>query len=64
MAVVREFLNSDVYCSSLDRCLRGHVVGLFRDLKAKDDKPKHSGFKAYDPGFMHIDVKSLPQITH
>jgi hypothetical protein len=44
LAVVREFLNPNVSRSGLDRCLRRHGVGRLRDLKAKDDKPKHSGF--------------------
>lgn len=33
-----------------------------RDLKAKDARPKHSGFEAYEPGYIHIDVKYLPQM--
>jgi len=57
LAVVREFLNSDVSRSGLDRCLRQHGVGNLRDLKAKEPRPKHSGFKAYEPGYIHIDVK-------
>lgn len=63
LAVVREFLNSDVSRSSLDRCLRRHGVGNLRDLKARTPRPKHSGFKAYEPGYIHIDVKYLPQMA-
>ena len=62
LAVVREFLTPDVSRSGLDRCLRRHGVGNLRDLKAKDARPKHSGFKAYEPGYIHIDVKYLPQM--
>ncbi len=62
LAVVREFLNPDVSRSGLDRCLRRHGVGNLRDLKVKDARPKHSGFKAYEPGYIHIDVKYLPQM--
>ena len=62
LAVVREFLNPDVSRSGLDRCLRRHGVGNLRDLKAKDARPKHSGFKAYEPGYIHINVKYLPQM--
>lgn len=57
LAVVREFLNPDVSRSGLDRCLRPHGVGNLRDLKAKAPKPKHSAFKAYEPGYIHIDVR-------
>ncbi len=63
LAVVREFLNPHVSRSGLDRCLRRHGVGNLRDLKAKAARPKHSGFKAYEPGYIHIDVKYLPQMA-
>ena len=39
-------------------------MGSLRNLKAKDDKPKHSGFKAYEPGYIHIDWKYLPQMAN
>ena len=64
LAVVREFLNPNVSRSGLDRCLRRYGVGSLRDLKAKDERPKHSGFKAYEPGYIHIDVKYLPQMAN
>jgi transposase InsO family protein len=63
LAVVREFLNPNVSRSGLDRCLRRHGVGNLRDLKGKTARPKHSGFKAYEPGYIHIDVKYLPQMV-
>lgn len=63
LAVVREFLNPAASRSGLDRCLRRHGVGNLRDLKAKEARPKHSGFKAYEPGYVHIDVKYLPQMA-
>jgi hypothetical protein len=56
LAVVREVLNPNVSRSGLDRCLRRHGVGNLRDLKVKEAKPKHSAFKAYEPGYLHIDV--------
>ena len=64
LAVVREFLNPDVSRSGLDRCLRCHGVGNLRDLKVKTARPKHSGFKAYEPGYIHIDLKYLPQMAN
>ena len=51
LAVVREFLNPEVSRSGLDRCLRRHGVGNLRDLLAKDPRPKHKAFKAYEPGY-------------
>jgi transposase-like protein len=62
LAVVREFLNPDVSRSGLDRCLRRHGVGNLRDLQAKDPRPKHKAFKAYEPGYLHVDVKYLPHL--
>jgi transposase-like protein len=63
LAVVREFMNPDVSRSGLDRCLRRHGVGNLRDLQANDPRPKHKAFKAYEPGYMHVDVKYLPQMA-
>jgi hypothetical protein len=63
LAVVREFLNPKVSRSGLDRCLRRHGVGNLRDLKPKAPKPAHKPFKAYVPGYLHIDVKYLPQMA-
>ncbi len=60
LAVVREFLNPNASRSGLDRCLRRHGVGNLRDLKAKVARPKHSAFRAYEPGYIHVDVKYLP----
>jgi hypothetical protein len=62
LAVVREFLNPKVSRSGLYRCLRRHGVGNLRDLKVKTVRPKHGGFKAYEPGYIHIDVKYLPHL--
>ena len=45
------------------RCLRRHGVGNLRDLQAQQARPKHSGFKACEPGCAHIDVKYLPQMA-
>ena len=63
LAVVREFLNPHVSRSGLDRCLRRHGVGNLRDLKPTVPRPAHKPFKAYEPGYLHIDVKYLPQMA-
>jgi hypothetical protein len=62
LAVVREFLNPNVSRSGLGRCLRRHGVGNLRDLQVKE--AKYSAFKAYEPGYLHIDVKYLPQMAN
>jgi transposase InsO family protein len=61
--VVREFLNPNVSRSGLDRCLRRHGVSRLQDLKPKAPKPTHKPFKAYEPGYLHVDVKYLPQMA-
>jgi hypothetical protein len=63
LAVVREFLNPHVSRSGLDHCLRRHGVGNPRELKPKEATPTHSSFKAYEPGYLHIDIKYLPQMA-
>ena len=63
LAVVREFLNPNVSRSGLDRCLRRHGVGNLRNMRAKSARSKHKAFKAYEPGFLHVDVKYLPQMA-
>ena len=63
LSVVREFLNPEVSRSGLDRCLRRHGVGNLRDLLAQSPRPKHKAFKAYEPGYLHVDVKYLPQMA-
>ena len=63
LAVVREFLNPEVSRFGLDRCLRRHGVGNLRDLQAQSPRTQHKLFKAYAPGYLHVDVKYLPQMA-
>ena len=63
LAVVREFLNPQVSRSGLDRCLRRLGVGNLQALKPKEPKPAHGSYKAYEPGYLHIDIKYLPQMA-
>jgi transposase InsO family protein len=63
LAVVREFLSPNTLRSGLDRCLRRHGVSRLQDLKPKAAKPAHKPFKAYEPGYLHVDVKYLPQMA-
>ncbi len=63
LAVVKAFLCDKVSRSGLDRCLRRHGVSNLNDLKPKAPKPAPKTFKAYQPGFFHIDVKYLPQMA-
>jgi transposase InsO family protein len=62
LAVTREFLNSQVSRSGLDRCLRRHGVASLRTLRPAPEKTAVKPFKSYDPGFVHVDVKYLPAL--
>lgn len=62
LAVTREFLCPAVSRSGLDRCLRHHGVGNLNALKPAAPHAPHKSFKSYEPGFLHMDVKYLPQM--
>jgi len=51
-------------CSGRDRCLRRHGVANLKTLLPQEEgtKPPVKHFKAYAPGFVHVDVKYLPQL--
>ena len=68
LAVVREFINAHASRSGLDRCLRRHGLANLRELQAKaiadagQVQPPVKTFKDYEPGFVHVDIKYLPQM--
>jgi len=62
LVVTREFINQDVSRSGLDRCLRRHGVSRLADLKPKPEKARFKTFKDYEPGYVHVDIKYLPQM--
>lgn len=64
LVVTNEFLCPDVSRSGLHRCLKRHGVsdanfGL--PLEDQPSAPKNT-FKDYEPGYIHIDLKYLPQM--
>ena len=64
LSVTREFLCPEVSRSGLNRCLRRYGVGNLRDMtRTQDNKPKYQRFKDYPIGFVHIDIKYLPQMA-
>jgi transposase InsO family protein len=63
LVVTREFLNPQVSRSGLDRCLRRHGVANLKALQATPETKPSKAFKAYVPGFVHLDVKYLPAIA-
>jgi transposase-like protein len=64
LAITREFINADVSRAGLGRCLRRHGVSQLSELIPKTDGEavKKKTFKDYEPGFIHIDIKYLPQM--
>ena len=65
LAVTREFINSANSRAGLGRCLRRNCVSNRRDLVANQDGDTQAlkkTLKDYEPGFLHIDIKYLPQM--
>lgn len=64
LTVTHEFINDQVSRSGLDRCLRRHGVSRLSDLVPREEgaKTPPQGFKDYAPGFVHVDIKYLPQM--
>ena len=62
LAVTREFICPHVSRSGLDRCLRRHAAGNLNALKPQAPAVAHKAFKSYEPGYVHMDVKYLPQM--
>lgn len=61
LAVVREFVEPKMSRSALDRLLRRR--GHSRLPVAPKTPTTVKRFKAYEPGYIHIDVKYLPQMA-
>jgi len=62
LVVVREFLNAKVSRSGLARCLTRHGLNR-RPVEDKDAPAPAKSFKDYAPGFLHMDIKYLPQMA-
>jgi transposase InsO family protein len=67
LVVTREFINANATRSGLDRCLRRHGLNNLRELRAalypqEADPAPAKTFKDYEPGYVHVDIKYLPQM--
>ena len=64
LVVTREFINASVSRSGLDRSLRRHGVANLKDLQpeVQGEITPQKTFKDYEPGFLHMDIKYLPQM--
>lgn len=63
LAVTREFINPNVSRSGLDRCLRRYGVSHLQALipQPEDGEKLKKSSKEDEPGFVHVDVKYLPE---
>jgi transposase InsO family protein len=64
LAVTRQFIHPRVSRSGLGRCLRRHGVADLAKLAPVEDVKQavKKSFKDYVPGFIHVDIKYLPQM--
>jgi len=64
LAVTRELIHPGVSRSGLDRCLRRHGVSDLKALIRQAEGPGASTkvFRECEPGFLHVDVKTLPEM--
>jgi hypothetical protein len=60
LAVIHEFIEPGMSRSALDRLLRRH--GVSRLPAPKVDTPASGRFRSYEPGYVHVDIKYLPQM--
>jgi len=68
LVVTRELINSDASRSGINRTLvRYGVSNLNKMMRALEEEtsevPQKKSFKDYEPGFIHIDIKYLPQMA-
>ena len=64
LSMTQRFINPKASRSGVSRLLRREGMAKLADLQPKEpgqDKPKKT-FKDYLPGFVHIDIKYLPQM--
>ncbi|MDT7929246.1 DDE-type integrase/transposase/recombinase, partial [Tepidimonas sp.] len=62
VAVVKEFIEPEASHSAIHRCLRRHRVNKLRALCPEARQAAHKPLQAYEPGFVHIDMKYPPQM--
>ena len=64
LVVIREFIQPCMSRSAPDRCLRRNGISNLKNLFPEEEGRAASwkAFKSYDPGFIHADIKYLPQM--
>ena len=68
VVVTREFLYDKASRAALHRCLKRHGVSNLRKMEKERQEltgtvPQKKTFKDYEPGYIHIDIKYLPQMA-
>ncbi len=65
LVVAKEFLHPGLSRSALQRLLRRGGLPSLSALEKQEkaaQQSSHQPFKAYEPGYVHVDVKHLPQM--
>ncbi|GAA3893243.1 IS481 family transposase [Halomonas cibimaris] len=65
LTVAREFLHPDLSRSALERLMKRRELPSLAHLRQQEQAaqaPPHKPFKRYEPGYIHVDVKYLPQM--
>ena len=64
LAITHEFINPHASRSGLNRCLVRHGVATLAGLVpvVEGEAAPKKTFKDYEPGFLHVDIKYLPQM--
>lgn len=66
LAITKQYVNAKASRSALDRLLQREGIGNLKALIAaqtpEGEKPEKKGFKDYEPGYFHMDIKYLPQM--
>jgi hypothetical protein len=63
--IAKQYINADLSRSGLTRLLKREGMSRLRDVIPNADGetiPAKKTFKDYEPGFVHIDIKYLPQM--
>lgn len=63
--VTKTYINPDVSRSGLARCLKRHGISKLKDVLPQVEEEAAQPaktFKDYEPGYLHIDIKYLPQM--
>ncbi len=64
--ITREYINAAVSRSGLARCLKRNGMARLEDVIPKaegETVQRKKTFKSYEPGFVHVDIKYLPQMA-